>query len=165
MPTWLKWTTIAVALAAGAALLAANAAGLFASAPVFSTTNGAIDGYDPVAFHLDGKPTPGDPAITRTWRGATWRFASAANRQRFDADPERYAPAYGGYCAYAMAGDYTANGDPLAFTVHGGRLFLNFDTDTRAAWLAERDARIEASDRNWPGSRPAKSLATLDPDS
>jgi YHS domain-containing protein len=158
MPRWLKWTTLALALVVGAAAFTAHSIGLFATAPVFSTANGAIDGYDPVAFHLDGRAVPGDPAITAEWRGATWRFTSAEHKRAFEQDPERYAPAYGGYCATAMAGNYTANGDPNAFSIDGGRLFLNFDEGTRDTWLAERSAMITTGDRNWPQSRPAQAI-------
>lgn len=163
MPRWLGWTFLALALVAAAMLFAARSIGLLATDPIFSTGNGALDGYDPVAFHLDGKALRGDPAITTTWQGATWRFASEDHRRAFEQDPARYAPAYGGYCAYAMAGEYTANGDPLAFTVHEGRLFLNFDAATRDAWLAERDAKIVAGDRYWPTSRPAQAMAAAAP--
>ena len=163
MPRWLGWTMLALTLVGAAALFAASSIGLLATAPVFSTANGALDGYDPVAYHLDGRALPGDPAITTTWQGATWRFTSDEHRRAFVQDPARYAPAYGGYCAYAIAGEYTANGDPQAFTVHDGRLYLNFDAETRAAWLTERDAKIVAGDRYWPTSRPAQAMTAAAP--
>lgn len=147
---------VAVLVAAGAYVV--HSVGFFATDPVFSTHQGALDGYDPVEYFVRGEATPGDAQFTTQWGGATWSFASDANRQTFLADPKRYVPAYGGYCAYAMANNYTANGDPKAFTVVNGRLFLNFDLDTRKAWLADRDAMIEASDQYWPESGPGSNF-------
>jgi len=150
-----------VLLGAGLVLAAAgayvvNSVGLFATDPVFTTRQGALDGFDPVEYFVSGKAVRGNEHVRTEWGGAKWSFTSEGNRQKFLADPKRYVPAYGGYCAYAMANNYTANGDPEAFTVVGDRLFLNFDMDTRSTWLAERDVLITASDQNWPDSGPGR---------
>jgi YHS domain-containing protein len=78
-----------------------------------NTENGwAIKGYDPVAYFTTGKPTPGIAQFTTTYQGATYRFASAENRARFIAAPEKFVPQYGGYCAYAIALNQIADIDP-----------------------------------------------------
>jgi YHS domain-containing protein len=148
---WLSIIAGGLALVAVLGLAYLNSLQLFASDPVSQTGNGAIDGYDPVAYFREGRAQPGDSSHTHAWNGATWRFASEENRAAFAAEPERYAPAFGGYCAFAVANGYTAKSDPEAFTIAGDRLYLNFDRATQEKWLAERDAMIENGRRNWPG--------------
>lgn len=121
-----------------------------ATPPVFATDGVAIHGFDPVAYFTAGKPVKGDPAITSDWEGAVLRFASAANKATFDAAPATYAPQYGGYCAYAVSKGATAPTDPEAWTVHEGRLFLNFSTDVRAIWRQDIEGNIVKADANWP---------------
>lgn len=127
---------------------------LFARAAVYSTPNGAIDGFDPVAFHTDGEAIQGSKDFVAEYRGATWRFASEAHKLLFLHAPEQYAPQYGGYCAFAMANGYTARSDPDNWTIEGDRLFLNFDDETQQKWHADRTSLIERADANWPRSGP-----------
>lgn len=117
---------------------------------VFEEDDLAIRGYDPVAYFTDGKPVKGDPAHAVEWNQATWLFASAANRDAFAADPERFAPAYGGYCAWAVSEGYTAPTDPAAWSIVGDRLYLNYSTDIQSRWSMDASRRIEAADANWP---------------
>jgi YHS domain-containing protein len=124
--------------------------GLYASAPVYQTGNGAIDGYDPVAYFNAGQPQRGQARFRETWNGAVWSFASAANQATFRAEPERYAPQFGGYCAYAVANGYTAKADPTAWHIEDGRLYLNFDASVKADWRQRRGELIAAGQRNWP---------------
>lgn len=105
-----------------------------AKEPVFSTGPSAIRGYDPVAYFSDQRPLKGAPGITHVWNGATWHFVSDRNRDAFAAGPEKYAPAYGGYCAYAVANGYTASTDPDAWSVVKGRLFLNYNESVKKRW-------------------------------
>lgn len=118
---------------------------------VFATDGVAIQGYDPVAYFTRKKPVEGSARYTYRWKGATWRFASAANRDAFKANPARYAPQYGGYCAYAMSEDAVAPTDPAAWTVYKGKLYLNYSRSVRSLWRRDRDRRIGDADRNWPG--------------
>jgi YHS domain-containing protein len=118
---------------------------------VFAEDGVAVRGTDVVAYFDEGRPVPGRADITHAWGGATWRFASAANRDRFAADPERYAPAYGGFCAYAVSEGYTAPIDPAAWRVVDGRLFLNYDRGTQRIWERDIPGRIARGDANWPG--------------
>jgi len=86
----------------------------------------AIKGYDPVAYHKEGKPVKGSNKFELKWKDATWRFASTEHRDLFRADPEKYAPRYGGYCAWAVAQGTTASVDPKnAWKIVDGKLYLN----------------------------------------
>ena len=111
----------------------------------------AVRGTDVVAYVTEGRPVPGRAAFTQMWQGATWRFASAANRDRFAADPARYAPAYGGFCAYAVSEGYTAPIDPAAWKIVDGRLYLNYDRSVQRRWARDIPGRIARADANWPG--------------
>jgi YHS domain-containing protein len=121
--------------------------------PVFAIGGIAIRGADPVAcFELpeDVDAVIGDPAHAFDWMGATWHFASAANRDTFAADPAAYAPAFGGYCAFAAARGYVAPTVPEAWSVIDGRLFLNFSLRIRRRWLGDLPQAIARGDANWP---------------
>ena len=110
----------------------------------------AIDGYDPVAYFADGKPIPGKKEFQTTWNGATWRFASAGHRDLFAKDPTKYAPQYGGYCAWAVAQNDTAGIDPKAWTIVEDRLYLNYSFDIQKKWSADIPGNIKKADANWP---------------
>ncbi len=115
----------------------------------------ALGGYDPVSYFTTEGPVPGRADLSARHDGATYRFASAANRDAFRAEPERYAPAYGGWCAWAIAdGDGAlVEVDPRSYVVQDGRLLLFYDgflADTRQRWI-ERDPRELSgwADANW----------------
>lgn len=120
-------------------------------APVFSDRDGAIRGYDPVAYFTQGKPVKGSREFTHEWNGATWRFASAESRDRFAAAPEKYAPQYGGYCAYGVASGYAVKIEPDAWSVVDGKLYLNYDKRVQASWKSDVPGYIRKADANWPG--------------
>ncbi len=119
----------------------------------FTKGGHAIGGYDPVAYHTENRPVKGTADHALQWRGATWLFASQDNRAAFEADPERFAPQYGGYCAYAVANGYTAKTDPDAFSVVEGKLYLNYSRRVRRIWERDVPANISAANTNWPGLR------------
>ncbi|MEM6617565.1 MAG: YHS domain-containing (seleno)protein [Pseudomonadota bacterium] len=108
-------------------------------------------GYDVVAYFEGGSPTKGDANITASHDGATWRFASEENRDRFVSNPARYAPQYGGYCAWAAAEGYTAKGDPRHWKVVDGKLYLNFNRRIQRRWERDIPGNITRADANWPG--------------
>ena len=127
------------------------AASAYALDPVDTNWRGlAISGYDPVAYFTDAKPVEGSSDFTTTWQGATWRFASAAHRDQFVADPARFAPQYGGYCAWAVAHDKTASVDPTAWKIVDGKLYLNYSKDIQAQWEKDVPGYIKQADENWP---------------
>ncbi len=82
--------------------------------------------------------------------GANWRFSSAANRDRFAANPTQYAPQYGGFCAWAVSQGYSAPIDPQAWTIHNGKLYLNYDLNIQRRWARDIPGNIIKGDRNWP---------------
>ena len=116
-----------------------------------NSTAYAIGGYDPVAYFTDGKPVSGKPEHAATARGAQWLFASAEHRALFVQNPERYLPAYDGYCAYGVSRGYLVKVDPRAFTIRDNRLYLNYSLDIRSQWLMDVVERIRTADRLFPG--------------
>lgn len=118
---------------------------------VFATRGVAINGHDPVAYLNEGRPVPGTAHLAADWMGATFRFASPANRDRFAADPEGNAPQFGGWCAWAVAEGYLAGTEPEAFTVHEGRLYLNANLKVRTRWERDIPGNIARGRANWPG--------------
>jgi YHS domain-containing protein len=110
----------------------------------------AIEGFDPVAYFTDGKPVEGKKEFQTTWNGATWRFASAEHRDLFVKDPTKYAPQYGGYCAWAVAQNDTAGIDPKAWTIVDGRLYLNYSLEIQKKWTADIPGNVKKGDANWP---------------
>lgn len=147
MPT--RRTLLKLAVAAPFAGLAGPA--LAMTPEVYAEGGIAIDGTDTVAYFTEGKPVPGSDAFTSDYMGATWRFASAENKALFDGDPQAYAPRYGGYCAFAVSRGYTASTVPQAWSIHEGKLYLNFSLAIRARWALNKRGNIEAADANWPG--------------
>jgi hypothetical protein len=135
--------------AAAALLVSAQAA--FAAEALYTKAGIAQSGHDAVAYFTESKARKGSEEFEYRWNGARWRFASAANRDAFSGSPEKYAPQYGGYCAYAVARNYTAPTDPEAWKVVDGKLYLNYDKKVRALWEKELPAAIARADRNWPG--------------
>ena len=111
----------------------------------------AVGGYDPVAYFKDGAPKDGSNTFTTEWQGATWRFSSADNLAAFQQTPQSFAPQYGGYCAYAVSKGATAKGEPLAWTIADGKLYLNYSEDVRSLWRQDIPGNIAKADGNWPG--------------
>ena len=97
-----------------------------------------------------GRPVEGSADHTLEYKGAEWRFVSAKNREAFQQNPERYAPQYGGYCAWAVAQGSTAKGDPLNWKIVNGKLYLNYNTDIQTRWEKDIPANIRSADRKWP---------------
>ncbi len=106
----------------------------------------AILGYDPVAYFSDGKPVKGDPKFTHDWMGAKWQFASASNLGLFKADPEKYAPQYGGYCAYGVSQGHLVAIEPDKFKILDGKLYLNYDADVQSTWLKDPGGYVRQAD-------------------
>ncbi|PCH64464.1 MAG: YHS domain protein [Gammaproteobacteria bacterium] len=110
----------------------------------------AVSGYDTVAYFDEGTPVEGSKKFEYEWMDATWRFHTAANLELFKKEPEKYAPQYGGYCAYAVSQNTTASTDPTKFHIKDGKLYLNYNGKVQKKWLAERDMFIVDADKNWP---------------
>lgn len=116
---------------------------------VFARGGLAVSGYDTVAYFTEGRPRPGSDAHRLKWRGAVWRFASADHRDAFEMKPSTYAPQFGGYCAYTVANGYPMKSEPDVWTIHEGRLYLNFNATIQALWLRDRTRYIEMARDNW----------------
>jgi YHS domain-containing protein len=150
---WMRVGRRGLLFGLAAIAMVAGTAPALALDPVFSRGGKAIRGYDPVAYFTEGQPVPGKAEHTADWMGAEWHFASAANRDLFVAQPERYAPQYGGYCAWAVAEGYTASIDPHAWRVVDGKLYLNYSKSVQERWEQDVPGNIARADRNWPGLR------------
>lgn len=140
----------AVTLASGSIMASAPAAAKKPEVFTGIVKGVAVGGYDPVAFFTAGKPVRGSKDITLEHQGAVWRFSTEQNRDAFKADPARYAPQYGGYCAWAVGQGYTAKGDPNAWKIVDGRLYLNYNQDVQATWNKNIASNVAKADANWP---------------
>lgn len=119
--------------------------------PVNVTRDGiAIKGYDPVAYFTDGIPVKGESRFEYVWNGAKWRFAGEEHLALFKSDPEKYAPRYGGYCAYAVSQGTTADIDPGSWAIVEGKLYLNLNKDVQGLWEKDIPGYIQKADKNWP---------------
>ena len=120
--------------------------------PVNQTRAGlAVKGYDVVAYFSEGQAVKGSADFKHAWNDATWQFASAANRDLFKSDPEKYAPRFGGYCSWAVANGYTAAIDPKAWSIVDGKLYLNYSLKIRKKWEKDIPGFIAKAEKNWPG--------------
>ena len=118
----------------------------------------AIRGADPVAYFTEGAAVPGVPDYEYEWNGATWRFSSADNLATFMADPEAYAPQYGGYCAKAMSEGNLASVDPRAWKIVDGKLYLNYSQEVQAQWFEDIPGNIAKADAFWPNVLAAQTF-------
>jgi YHS domain-containing protein len=118
-------------------------------AAVNASDDVGLKGYDPVAYFTDEQPIRGTPHYSFQWKGVTYRFASAGNLQRFKADPNKYLPQYGGYCAYAMSINRIADISPTEWTIFGGKLYLNNNFISQTLWSLDKSGRVKSGDRNW----------------
>jgi hypothetical protein len=109
----------------------------------------AIDGYDPVAYFVEAAAVPGRIDLTVVVDGTIYRFATAAHRDRFNQDPSRFLPQYGGFCAYAVSRGYTADIDPQAWKIVDGKLYLNYSRRAQRSWEQDVPGNIRKADANW----------------
>ena len=117
---------------------------------IFATSEGAIQGYDVVAYFTESKPVKGKKEFLTIYAGETWHFASAENLKTFQASPDKYMPQFGGYCAYGMSRGYKAKTEPDAWTIVEGKLYLNYNADVRKIWNEKRGEFINKGNTNWP---------------
>ncbi len=133
-------------------LLAFISFSALANPPIETGTfnNKAIYGYDPVSYWTENKPVKGSDDFVFTWRGAEWHFSSEANLNTFKGAPEKYAPQYGGYCAFGMANNRLVSVDVEAFTIHNDKLYLNYSKRVAKKWRADKETFIPQADANYP---------------
>ncbi len=116
----------------------------------FESNGAAIRGYDPVAYFTDGKPTMGSDQYTYTYKGSKFLFVSAKNQKTFSKHPEKYAPQFGGFCAFGTANGVKVSTQPDAFALVNGKLYLNHDTKVHALWKNDVPGNIALAEKNWP---------------
>lgn len=109
----------------------------------------AIKGYDPVAYFTENKAVKGDPKFSYQWSDVTWNFASESNLNLFKAEPTKYAPQYGGWCAYAMADGTKVGVDPKSFDIKNGKLYLNYNKKIQKKWQRKTEKYIPKADLRW----------------
>ncbi|REL27337.1 YHS domain-containing protein [Thalassotalea euphylliae] len=119
------------------------------STPVLTLEGAAIGGYDVVAYQTEEKAVKGNEQFTSLYNESVWRFASAENKAKFDADPVKYAPQYGGYCAYGLSNGFIIDSDPEAFSLVDGKLYLNNTPSVRDTWLENTSYYISNADVSW----------------
>ena len=139
-----RWMALALAIGLAWSLGAA------ADGRIFTRDGLAIGGTDPVAYFTQGEPVAGSPEFQWEWHGATWQFASSEHRDLFQADPEAYAPQYGGWCAWAAANGEAASTVPEAWKIVDDRLYLNYSKWIQWRWERDIPGKIEAADAHWP---------------
>ena len=119
-------------------------------AEVYLVDGKAANGYDVVAYFEASMPVKGSDEFSTNWNGATWLFSSEQNLERFKGEPERYAPQYGGYCAFGTADGHKAPTQPDAWTIVDDTLYLNYNKDVKVQWLKDSPAYIQKANQNWP---------------
>ena len=141
--------TLILAIASFAVLSAASFA-LQGSTIYKTKDNLALSGYDAVSYFKDGKPVAGKTEFSFEWQNARWRFSSAENRDAFAKEPAKYAPQYGGFCAFGTSQSHLVPGDPQAWKLVDNKLYLNYNKDVQKYWLQDIPGYIQKADENWP---------------
>lgn len=151
MKNYLYPLAIAAAVATGTFVVSYDAA---IAGPTFTGVEGrnvAVSGYDAVSYFTDnGTPKKGDEAYRVSYKGADYYFSSASNAKKFKESPAKFAPQYGGHCAWAMSRGSLAPGDPLLSKVVDGKLYLNFSKNVQQTWLKDIPGFIVKADQKWP---------------
>jgi YHS domain-containing protein len=118
--------------------------------PVDAPKGIAIKGYDSVAYFDQSKPVKGSAKFQFVWNGAKWQFATAAHRDAFAKEPAKYAPQYGGYCAFGVSQGHAVPVDPEAWKIVDGKLYLNYNKDIQKEWFKDIPGHINEANENWP---------------
>ena len=109
----------------------------------------AIKGHDPVAYFSENAAVEGLKQFSYSWQGVDWWFKNEANLAAFKANPEKYAPQFGGYCAYGASENHKSPTDPAAFTIVNDKLYLNYNMKVKELWSKDSKGRIEKAEKNW----------------
>ena len=134
-----------IAIAAVSLMSTAALAGDF-----FETDGVALRGYDPVAYFVAAVPQKGQAQYSYEYKGSKFYFASDANRRAFMEAPEKYAPQFGGYCAYGTSQGYKVSTQPDAFAVVKDKLYLNYNKKVQEIWRQDVPGNIDRAEKNWP---------------
>jgi YHS domain-containing protein len=117
---------------------------------IYAPGGKAISGYDPVAFYTAASPVKGMDSLAYNWKGSVWLFANRQDLRSFSANPEKYAPQYGGYCAYGAAQGHKASSEIDTWTVVNGKLYFNYNGKIKGLWVKDQQEMIRTADKQWP---------------
>lgn len=131
------------------AFIIANSCLLAQKSAIFTTNGIAIGGYDVVAFFTDSKPVTGVDTLAYTWNNAIWHFSTREHLNAFKTNPDKYAPQYGGYCAFGTAEGHKAPTQVNTWTIVNGKLYFNYNKDVQKSWMPNKEQLIEKADTNW----------------
>lgn len=132
-------------------LILLSSGSIIAQEKSFYQKNGkAINGYDPVSYFVENKPVEGKENFVYNWNNAKWFFSSQANLETFKADPEKYAPQFGGFCAYGVSENHKSPTDPAAWTIVDNKLYLNYNPKVKELWSKDIPTRIQKANELWP---------------
>lgn len=151
-----RWTLVALAVLglSAAVMMAVDPTPVAAgNKPLINTIGSpgvAIKGYDPVAHFEQGGPRKGKSEHSLKHKGVTWRFASAENKAKFEANPAKYTPVYGGYCAYGVSQGYLVKIEGNAWAIRGGKLYLNYNRGIQHKWSRRPQSYIKRANARWP---------------
>lgn len=147
---FINFVVVTVLLVATVSMAFAASARFAKVDPVNKTFSGvAIKGYDPVAYFTEGRAVKGRSEFQYEWLGAKWHFANVANRDAFAKNSLKYAPQFGGYCAWAVSQNYTAGIDPDAWKIVDGKLYLNYSKSVQKTWEQDVPGNIRKGNENW----------------
>lgn len=131
-------------------LLLASSVSLAQKSEIYAPAGIAIKGYDPVAFFTETKPVMGYDSLAYNWKDAKWLFSTKANQDNFKANPEKYAPQFGGYCAYGTAQGHKAPTETDTWTIVDGKLYFNYNAKVKTFWMKDQQNFISKAYENWP---------------
>ncbi len=129
--------------------IAISASALAQKSQTFQTNGKAIRGFDAVAFHTEAKPVEGKPEYSYQWNDAAWFFSSQANLDSFKMAPQKYAPQYGGYCAYGTSDGHKAPTETDTWTIVDSKLYFNYNKKVKEQWSKKNGELIPKADKNW----------------
>ena len=116
---------------------------------IYTSNSYAIAGYDPVAYFKNEKAVKGKKEYSYQWKDANWLFSTKEDMDLFAANPEKYAPQYGGYCAYGLSEGHKAPPDPNTWTIVDGKIYFNYSKDVKTMWIKNPKERIQEADKQW----------------
>lgn len=118
-------------------------------AEIFSIEGKAIRGYDVVSFFKDNKAVKGSDSLSFNWKNTVWLFSTKENLEQFKSNPEKYAPQYGGYCAYGTAAGHKAPTETDTWTILNDKLYFNYNKKVKELWTKNQQQLIEKANTNW----------------
>ncbi len=130
-------------------ILVAYGSGHGQTVQVFNTNGVAIRGYDAVAYFVDKAAVQGSKDFSFNWQEVEWHFKDQKNLEAFKSNPEKYAPQFGGYCAYGVSENHKSPTDPKAFTIVDDKLYLNYNAKVKELWVVDIPGKISLGEKNW----------------